>query len=101
MPSHKFKVGEIVALKPAFRRNVPGGTYEVIRQLPRDDDGEFRYRIKSANETHERVAREGELTRLDSGNSYWPAMMRLDQMLRRGRAKGGRKSSGWAGEAAN
>ena len=63
MPSHKFKVGEIVSMKPAFSRNVPGGTYEVIRQLPRDDDREFRYRIKSANEPHERVAREGELTR--------------------------------------
>jgi hypothetical protein len=63
MPSHKFHVGEIVRLKPAVTRNVPGGLYEVIRQLPRDSDGEFRYRIKSANESHERVAREGELTK--------------------------------------
>jgi hypothetical protein len=40
-----------------------GGLYEVIRQLPRDVDGEFRYRIKGANEPHERVAREGDLTK--------------------------------------
>jgi hypothetical protein len=54
---HRFKVGEIVMLRPAVSRNVPGGVYEVISQLPRDDDGEFRYRIKSASELHERVAR--------------------------------------------
>jgi hypothetical protein len=61
MPSHKFHVGEIVRLKPA--RNVPGGFYEIIRLLPRDDDGEYQYRIKSANELHERIAREGELSK--------------------------------------
>jgi hypothetical protein len=64
MPSHhKFHVGETVRLKPAVSQNVMGGLYEVIRQLPRDVDGEFRYRIKGANEPHERVAREGELTK--------------------------------------
>ena len=63
MPSHKFHVGEIVTLKPAFTRNVPGGAYKVIRQLPRDADGEFQYRIKNESETYERVAREGELTK--------------------------------------
>jgi hypothetical protein len=57
---HKFKVGDIVTLKPAVSRNVPGGVYEVIKVLP-DPDGEREYRIKSANEPHERVARESEL----------------------------------------
>jgi len=61
MPSHKFHVGEIVTLRPAITRNVPSGPYKVIRQLPRDDDGEFRYCIKNESETYERVAREGEL----------------------------------------
>ena len=60
MPSHKFKVGDIVAVRPAISRNVPGGVFEVIKVLP-DRDGEREYRIKSANESHERVARESEL----------------------------------------
>jgi hypothetical protein len=62
MPSHKFKVGDIVAVRPAISRNVPGGVFEVIKVLP-DRDGEREYRIKSANEPHERVARESELTK--------------------------------------
>jgi hypothetical protein len=62
MPSHKFHIGEIVMVKPAFGRNVPGGAYEVIKQLPHNGR-EFEYRIKSAGEEHERVAGESELTR--------------------------------------
>jgi hypothetical protein len=56
--NHKFQVGEIVHLSPA--RNVPGGPYEVIKQLP-ERGGEFEYRLKSINEPHERVVRENEL----------------------------------------
>ena len=62
MPSHKFKIGESVMVKPAISRNVPGGVYEVTKQLPHNGR-EFEYRIKSANEEHERVARESELTK--------------------------------------
>ena len=58
----KFKVGEIVTIRPALNRNVPGGIYEVIKELP-ENRGEFEYRIKSTKEPHERVARESELTR--------------------------------------
>jgi hypothetical protein len=60
MPSHKFGIGETVMLKPAISRNIPGGAYEVTKQLPHNGR-EFEYRIKSANEEHERVARESEL----------------------------------------
>jgi hypothetical protein len=49
-----------VTLRPAISRNVLG-VYELTKQLP--NDGEFEYRIKSANEEHERVAREDELTK--------------------------------------
>ena len=38
---------------------MPGGVFEVIKQLPGNNEPE--YRIKSANEPHERVARESEL----------------------------------------
>jgi hypothetical protein len=62
MRSHKFHVGESVTLRPAISRNVPGGVYEVTKQLPHNGH-EFEYRIKSANEEHERVARESELTK--------------------------------------
>ena len=43
----KFKVGDIVTLKPSVNRNVPGGIYEVIKVLP-DHNGEREYRIKNA-----------------------------------------------------
>jgi hypothetical protein len=59
---HKFHVGESVILRPAISRNVPGGVYEVTKQL-HHDGREFEYRIKSANEEYERVAREGELAK--------------------------------------
>ena len=63
MPSHKFKVGDIVTINPAISRFVPGGVFEVIKQLPGGDEPE--YRIKSANEPHERVARESELSKAE------------------------------------
>ena len=62
MPSHKFRIGETVMVKPAFSRNVPGGAYEVTKRLPHNGR-EFEYRVKSASEEHERVVRESELTR--------------------------------------
>jgi hypothetical protein len=60
MMSHKFQIGEIVYLAPAIGRNVPGGACEVTKQLPHNGQ-EFEYHIKSANEEHERVARESDL----------------------------------------
>ena len=60
MPSHKFRIGQLVQLTPAISRNIPGGTFEITKELP-ERDGEFEYRIKSTNEPHERVARESEL----------------------------------------
>ena len=62
MPSHKFHIGESVMLKPAISRNVPGGVYEVTKRLPHNGR-EYEYRIKSANEEHERIAGERELTK--------------------------------------
>jgi hypothetical protein len=61
MPFHRFKIGDIVILRPAISRNVPGGVFEVVKQLPGNSEPE--YRIKSANEPHERVALESELSR--------------------------------------
>ena len=63
MASHKFGIGDTVMVRPAVSRNIPGGAYEVTKQLPHNGR-EFEYRIKSANEEHERVAGENELTKL-------------------------------------
>jgi hypothetical protein len=61
MPSHKFHIGETVYMRPSINRNVPGGAYIVTKQLP-NNGREFEYRIRSANEEHERVAGESEMT---------------------------------------
>lgn len=63
MPAYKFGVGEIVAVKPDIMRNLPGGRYQVTRQLP-ESAGEIEYRVKSANEPHERVVRQRDLTKV-------------------------------------
>ena len=60
MPSHKFKIGDVVVLKPAISRNVPGGTYQVTKRLP-ENQGEFEYCIKNLEEPCARVVRESEL----------------------------------------
>ena|SRR6516165_5896856 len=59
MSPHKFKAGDIVALKLAMNRFAPSDVFEVIKQLPGSNEPE--YRIKSANELHQRVVRESEL----------------------------------------
>jgi hypothetical protein len=59
MSSYKFQIGQTVFLSPS--RNIPGGAYIVTRKLP-EHNGEFGYRVKSANEPCERVVRESELS---------------------------------------
>ena len=56
----KFKVGDTVILKQSIYQNVPGGVCVVTKVLP-DRNGQREYRVKSANEEHERIARESEL----------------------------------------
>jgi hypothetical protein len=62
MPSHKFHVGETVTLVRSISRTVAGGIYQVTKQLPHNGL-DFEYHIKSANEQHQRLARESELTK--------------------------------------
>jgi hypothetical protein len=59
MSTYKFQIGQTVFLSPSL--GVPGGACIVKRKLP-EREGEFEYRVKSANEQHERVARESELS---------------------------------------
>ena len=69
MASHKFQVGEIVNLRPIESRNVPGGAYEVTKQLPHSGR-EFEYRIKSASEEHERVVGESDLAAVGAADRH-------------------------------
>ncbi len=57
---HKFRIGQTVIYTVPFGRGHMIAC-EVTKLLPNEND-EFRYRIKSANEPHERVAKESQLT---------------------------------------
>ena len=62
MPTHKFRIGQIVTYRPAMRgRDAPTGAYMIVARLPQSEDGQFEYRIRNLNEEHERVAHESEL----------------------------------------
>lgn len=64
MDGHKFLVGEAVQLAPHITdRNMPGGMYEISRQLP-ERAGEYQYGIKSFKEPYERLVNESDLRKL-------------------------------------
>jgi hypothetical protein len=67
MPSHKFNIGDAVLFNSRVSRTAPWGVYEVVKVLP--GNGNPEYRVKSANEAHQHVARESELTRAYSARS--------------------------------
>lgn len=57
----RFQIGQKVQFMRGFPyRLAASGEYQVVRRLP-DEGGEFRYRVKSSRENHERVAKESEL----------------------------------------
>jgi len=61
--AHKFRVGDNVqVIAGLLGRGDGGGTYQVVRLLPSDGD-EQQYRIKSATEPNERVAKQSQLER--------------------------------------
>jgi hypothetical protein len=57
---HIFKVGDRVHFRHQRIVSAANGFYVVTMQLP-ERGGEFEYHIRSANEPHERTARESEL----------------------------------------
>ena len=59
-PTHKFHLGQAFEFNPPRGIFAPRGPYVVTAKLP-DRDGAFEYRIRSVNESHERLARESEL----------------------------------------
>jgi hypothetical protein len=64
VPEHKFKVGQSVSfMSGPFGRGGTNGIYTVMQLLPPEGD-DFQYRIKNANEPHERVVKESQLDRI-------------------------------------
>ena len=59
MGDHRFKVGQSVNYTPGPR----SGVYKITQLLPPEGE-ERQYRIKSADEPHERVAKETDLKRV-------------------------------------
>jgi hypothetical protein len=61
LSDHKFKVGQSVHFTSgAHDRGGASGIYQVTRLLP-SEGTDRHYRIKSANEPHERVVKESQL----------------------------------------
>ncbi len=58
---HKFELGETVYFTSRpLGHMASNGTYQIVRLLPSDGD-DYQYRIKSAAEAFERVAKESQL----------------------------------------
>ena len=55
MSINKFKIGEMVFLKPSRDLNNSRGAYTVIRKLP-EHDGEFEYRVRGLRGARARCA---------------------------------------------
>jgi len=61
LKEHKFQIGQTVYFTSRpIGHMVANSTYEVVRLLP-SDGADYQYRIKSASEAFERVARESQL----------------------------------------
>jgi hypothetical protein len=63
LKTHKFQIGQTVCFtsRPIGHMAV-NDTYQIVKLLPSDGD-DYQYRIKSANEAFERVAKESQLDR--------------------------------------
>ena len=63
MKEHKFQIGQHVFFTPRpIGHMAANSTYQVVKLLPSDGE-DYQYRIKSAGEAFERVAKESQLDR--------------------------------------
>ena len=63
MSDYKFKVGQSVLYTSGpYGHAIAGAVYKIMKLLPPEGD-DRQYRIKSADEPHERVVKERELNR--------------------------------------
>jgi hypothetical protein len=56
---HKFKIGQRVSYSPPGQRRT--SVYTILQRLPSEGGNDLRYRIKAADEPHERVVTEVQL----------------------------------------
>jgi hypothetical protein len=64
VPEHKFKVGQSVRfMSGPFGRGGANDIYTITLLLPPEGD-DYQYRIKNADEPHERVVKESQLNRV-------------------------------------
>jgi hypothetical protein len=68
MSDHRFKVGQTVNYTPGFSGNVKADAVFKITQLMPAADDELQYRIRTASEPYERVAKESQLDRVTIGH---------------------------------
>jgi hypothetical protein len=62
--NHKFRIGQSVNYTSGlFGAASASGVYQITQLLPPEGD-DFQYKIKSAAEPHERVAKESQLDRV-------------------------------------
>lgn len=66
MMEHRFQVGDAVSfVNRSAVLNQARGEYDVVKLMPiADNSDDPQYRVRSHQETHERVARESELRRV-------------------------------------
>ena len=63
LKEHKFAIGQTVFFTSRpLGHMAANGTYRIVKLLPSDGD-DYQYRIKSATEAFERVAKESQLYR--------------------------------------
>jgi len=63
LKEHKFQIGQTVYFTSRPIGHMPAnGAFRVVKLLPSDGD-DYQYRIKSADEAFERVAKESQLDR--------------------------------------
>ena len=61
--AHRYRIGDNVHfIAGLLGRETAGGVYQVVRLLPSDGE-EQQYRVKSATEPHERVAKQSQIER--------------------------------------
>jgi len=64
LKEHKFRIGQIVYFTSRpIGHMAANGAYQIVKLLPSDGD-DYQYRIKSAEEAFERVAKESQLDHL-------------------------------------
>ena len=82
MSNMHFGVGQIVHFTPGMHERAYAGLYRIVARLP-EERGERQYRVKSTNDSHERIVRESQISS--------PAAERPEPVLTATKATKGKK----------